>query len=104
MEKIFWTGYSKEERHVAINMVKSVVSLYGDIVDFKLFSDLSITMVIEIEELKVDGLYNDLLKITGMEYFECLHSTSRRERRIYLNITFTRGTGNLLIEVPSVPG
>ena len=104
MDNIFWTGYSNDERHSSMNTVKMVVAKYGDIVDFNFFSDISLTMAIEIEEFKIDNLYDELVKNIGMDKFEYLNSNSKKERKVYLNITFTKGTGNLIIEVPSVPG
>lgn len=104
MEKIFWTGISNDERHSAINKIKDVVSKYGYLVDVHLFSDISLNMTIEIEELKIDKLYDELNKLIGVQMPGYLNSISKKERTIYLNITFAKGTGNLKIEVPSVPG
>ena len=104
MENIFWTGYSNDERHASINTIENVVSKYGDIVDFKFFSDISLTMAIEIEEFKIDTLYNELANTIRMDKFENLNTVSKKERKVYLNVTFTKGTGNLAIEVPNVPG
>ena len=104
MENIFWTGFSDDERHSAINKIQSVVSKYGDVVDVHLFSDISLSLTIEIEEFKIDKLYDELTKIISVQKPEFLNSISKKERTIYLNITFSKGTGNLRIEVPSVPG
>lgn len=104
MENIFWTGYSNNERHASINTIENVVSKYGDIVDFKFFSDISLTMAIEIEEFKIDALYNELANTIRIDKFETLNAVSKKERKVYLNVTFTKGTGNLTIEVPNVPG
>jgi len=104
MENIFWTGYSSDERHSAINTIQGIVSKYADVVDFKFFSDISLSMKIEIEEFKIDKLYDELSHNLGMDKFEYLNSIAKKERTIYLNITFNKGTGNLKIEVPSVPG
>ncbi len=104
MKNIFWTGFSDDERHIAINKIQNTVSKYGDIVDFHLFSDISLSMAIEIEELKIDKLYEALSKVIGLEQAESLNSTSTKERKLYLNITFAKGTGNLKIEVPTIPG
>ncbi len=104
MENIFWTGYSNEERHSTINEIKSIISKYGDVVDFKLFSDISLNIKIEIAELKIDKLYDALSIKIGIDKFEYLNSDSNQERIVYLNITFNKGTGNLKIEVPSIPG
>lgn len=102
MDNIFWTGHSNDERHSSISTLKKVIAKYGDIVDFKLFSDTSLTMVIEIEEYKIDNLYSELAERIGIGKYEYLNSFSRTERKVYLNITFTKGTGNLKIEVPFV--
>ncbi|MDY0104113.1 MAG: hypothetical protein RBS07_14350 [Lentimicrobium sp.] len=104
MENIFWTGFSDDERHSAINEIQSVISKYGDLVDVHFFSDISLTMTIEIEEFKIDKLYDELTKIIGVQKPEYLNSISNKERTVYINITFAKGTGNLKIEVPSVPG
>ncbi len=104
MENIFWTLYTREERHIAINRIQNAVSNYGDIVDFKFFSDISLSMKVEIKELNIDRLYHELKQIIGINDFDILNSTSKRERTVYLNITFGSGTGNLKIEEPSVPG
>lgn len=104
MENIFWTGYSNKERYASITTIKTIVATHGDIVDFKLFSDISLTMTIEVKEINVDKLYNELADTIGMDKFDYLHSTSKKERTIYLNITFTKSTGNLIIETPAVPG
>jgi phage-related tail protein len=104
MENIFLTGFSDDERHSAINKIQNTVSKYGDIADFHLFSDISLSLAIEIEEYKIDKLLEELRKIIGIQKSEYLNSISTKERTVYLNITFTKGTGNLKIEVPSVPG
>ena len=104
MANIFWAGFSVDERHAAIDGIRSVVSRFGDIVDARLFSDLSLSLTIEIQELKMDGLYDELSKIIGLPEPKYQNSTSTKERTLYLNITFAKGTGNLKREVPAVPG
>lgn len=104
MENIFWTGYINAERHSSIEVVKHIITKYGHIVDFKFYSDLSLTMTIEIEESKIDTLYEELLRMIQIDPFERLYSNLDRERIVYLNITFAQGTGKLIVEVPAVPG
>ncbi|WP_026994187.1 hypothetical protein [Flectobacillus major] len=104
MKNIFWTGYTNDERHTAIGKVQQVVSKYGDLVDFKLFSDISLSMKIEIEELNVDKLYDELSHTIGVDNFTYLNSKATKERTVYLSITFSKGTGNLKTEIPAVPG
>ncbi|HEU4497072.1 MAG TPA: hypothetical protein VFR70_08490 [Flavobacterium sp.] len=104
MKNIFWKGYSNEERHLAIDKVQNIVSSYGSIIGFKLFSDISLTVVIEIEESEIDRLYGLLSDNLKMDRHEYLNSDSSRERTLYLNITFAIGTGDRRNEVSSVPG
>jgi len=88
MGNIFLTGYCKDERHKAINEIQQLVALYGDIIDFKFFSDISLSMVIEIKEFKIDELYDDLRNKLGMNKFEYMNSISQKERTVCLNISF----------------
>ena len=104
MDKIFWTGYSNDERHAAITSIQGVVSRYGDIVDVHLFSDVSLSLTIEMEESKMDALYDALTREMSLQRTESLNSNSKQERIVYLHITFSKGTGKLKIEVPAVPG
>jgi hypothetical protein len=55
-------------------------------------------------ESKISKLNDELLDIITIDKYDQYNLTSQIERTIYLNITFTKGTGNLKIEVPSVPG
>ena len=88
MGNIFLTGFCNHERHEAISEIQNIVSTYGDIIDFKFFSDISLSMVIEMKEFKIDELYDGLQNKLVMNKFEYLHSISQKERTIYLNITF----------------
>lgn len=104
MNHIFWTGYYALDRHIAIGEIEKLVGNYGYIVDFKQFSDLSMTIIIELEESRVDELYLALKNGMSLNDFDFLKSTSNRECTIFLNISFTSGTGDLKIDVPAVPG
>lgn len=104
MNNLFWTGYSNAPRHEGINEIQKIISRFGDVTDFKFFSDISVTLIIEIKEANVDDLFDNLGKLIAMDGFEYLNSKSQKERTIYLNISFAKGTGDLIIEVPSVPG
>ncbi len=69
-----------------------------------MFSDIAISMIIEIEEFKVDSLFDELTSYMKMNEFEYISTDSKKECIILLNVTFTKGTGDLRIEVPAVPG
>jgi hypothetical protein len=104
MKNFFWSGYCSKDRIVAISEIEKIVSAHGFITDFKLFSDVAISIQIESEELNIDKLYTSLSDYISLNAFEKLNSDSSDECLVSLNITFTKGTGDLKIEVPAVPG
>lgn len=104
MKNIFWTGFSNDERHSAISTITGIINKHGYLVDFKPFSDIALSMVIEVEEARIDTLYDDLAAILPMKPFDPLGSLSPRERTVYLNITFIQGRGDVTQEIPSIPG
>ena len=104
MNNLFWTAYCSAPRHEAIHEIQQVISRLGDVTDFKFFSDISITLVIEIKEANIDELFDNLSALISMDRIEPLSSNAQKERTIFLNISFAKGIGDLKIEVPAVPG
>ncbi len=104
MQNIFWTAYTDKDRHAAISQIQFVVAQYGDLVDMRLFSDISLTMTIEIQESKIDYLYQTLSSLIAIDKSDLMNSIVTKERTIYLNISFSKATGDLKQEVPAVPG
>jgi hypothetical protein len=104
MQSIFWTGYCHHDRVAAIGEIEQIVSKYGFITDFKQFSDLSISIRMEVTETHIDSLMANLSHYIAIDEAEFASSTSSAERVVFLNITFTGGTGHLKHEIPSVPG
>ena len=104
MKNLFWTGYCNNERIIAINEIEKIVNTSGFITDFKQFSDISLSIKIELEESNIDKLYQDLKSYMSLKDFDNLNSTSKRERSVFLNITFTKSKGDLRNEIPNVPG
>ena len=102
-ENLFWKGISRKDRHESISEVEKVINHHGFIIDFHMFSDMEICLRIEVEEQKIKDLYADLRACITLNDFENFDSQSNKERTVFLNITFTTATGNLKIEVPSVP-
>jgi len=104
-KKINWQGYTSEERNRTIEELKNVITNNdGGIINFNMFSDLALSLSIEIPENKVDGLHQALtnfLKLSGQDYTD-LNSPS--ECLIFLNVSFGAGRGELKIKIPEVPG
>ncbi len=104
MERFFWKAYCSKDRTQSITEIRNIISKHGFIVDFKRFSDVSISMVIEIEKQKVCGLYRNLNEYMNLDDFKEFESSSIEECVVLLNVTFTKSTGDMKIEVPAVPG
>lgn len=104
MKKLYWTAYCDIERNIALEKIQAIISKYAFISDFKLFSDISINIIVEVETNKLDILYKELNKNIRIPSFNKDGIFYNNEIIIFLNITFIKSTGDLKIEVPHVPG
>lgn len=102
MKKFYWSAISTDDRIKSISETSSIVDKFGIILNFFRSSDLSMGISIEIEEGKVNDLYINLKRILLIEGFDNNAEDSTKDCNILLNITFTKGTGDLEIEVPSI--
>jgi hypothetical protein len=106
MRKFYWTGICKEERIAGINRMQACIRAHGFVVDFKFFSDISLSLFVEIEGQYVKDLYAELSKfmdITSEDEMD-IQAQSHGECLILFHVTFSKGTGNMKVEVPAVPG
>ena len=103
MKALFWKAYTHLNRHEAIDLLKQIVSQYGSIIDFKPFSDLDLSLEISINEDRLPILLKSLQEHFTVDAPDFIVE-SNQERLLYLNITFTQSTGNLIVEVPAIPG
>jgi len=103
-EKIFWKGYSNENRNNAIHYIEEIIIKYGYITDYHMFSDLEINFTIEIEESKINLLHTELGKRIAISDIGTNISESSQLHTIFLNVTFSSSSGNLRHTIPSVPG
>lgn len=101
---IFWSGFTSKERAAAILELERIINQFGFIIDFQPFSDISLSIVIEVEESHIDQLHDALAKYLHMNTFDKMPTVSTKERTIYLNVTFSNAKGNLRNEIPAVPG
>ena len=104
MKRYYWNGISKDERIKSISEITTIVDRFATIINFQRFSDISLSLVIEIEEYKLNELYKKLAEVMFIEGFDQTQSESTAECIILFNITFTKGTGELKYEVPQIPG
>ncbi len=103
MKTIRWEGICKKNRIQAISDITLLINRYGSILSFRKFSDLALSMIVEVEPGKIIPLHQELGRITDLEGTLPGDSEEPGQVTIFLNITFSKGTGDLEIEVPDIP-
>ncbi len=106
-QKLNWSLFSNADRNDLIESVKHIISKNdGCIMNFNMYSDLAISLSIEIEANKIEALHNELSLIAGISTLatDNLNLNSNKEWLIFLNISFNKGRGDLKNEIPEVPG
>jgi len=102
-----WELFSNGERNEVIEAIKKAIMLGGGfIVNSYLFSDLALTLSLEIEEShikKLHKLLSQLLDTTCATPIK-IDTASKKEWLIAMNISFAKGSGELKQEIPAVPG
>jgi hypothetical protein len=106
-QTVNWQAYSSNNRNKAIDAVKGVIfSSGGYIVNFNMFSDLAISISIEIEEKDIEDLhkaFSGILNISDID-LDKINVKSNKEWLVLLNISFNKGKGELKRNIPAVPG
>ncbi|MDN5201971.1 hypothetical protein QQ008_11370 [Fulvivirgaceae bacterium BMA10] len=106
LRKLNWQAYTNGDRNKTIEEVKAIISNNdGCIMNFNMFSDLALSLSIEIEENKIPALHStlsEILKVSGLK--ENVNPDSTKDWLIFINISFSSGKGELKREVPAVPG
>jgi hypothetical protein len=100
---------AREAREAAIARTEALVQRHGgDVLDFKMFSDLSINLIVEATGAAVSRIAGEL---AGLGWSVELEPTpellaSRAADRLEgtLQLTFPQGGGELKITTPAVPG
>ena len=107
LKKLNWQAYSGDDRNKSIDEIKRIISASdGCIVNFQMYSDLALSLSIEIEESHIPDLHKALcsiLKISDLDP-ESIRPESKKEWLVFLTVSFRHGTGELKKDIPSVPG
>ncbi len=103
MNRYFWSGICHDERLKGIEEIQQIVGRYASILNFQRFSDMALSLVLELDEPDLPVLHRELSDILTINEVT-LETVPGKSCILFLNITFTKGTGDLLIEVPRVPG
>jgi hypothetical protein len=101
---LFWKAFARRGRTETIENIRMAVSKYGNIVDAKPFSDISLTFVIEVEQRRVEELFHALASQVVLDADGLPGMHTQREVVVYLNVDFPAATGDLRHETPAFPG
>ena len=104
-KKLNWEAYTGSERNKVIDEVKELITINdGYIINFNMFSDLSISISIELAEKQIQKLHSAFSSIMSISDFEKeeLSLNSSKECIIFLNISFSSGNEELKREIPVV--
>lgn len=105
--KLNWRAYAAGERNAVINDVKDILLDNGGyLLNFQPFSDLALSLTIEIEEKDIPAMFQALKSKLNLDNVkpDHLNQTSSDEWWIFLHISFIEGKGKLETIVPEVPG
>ena len=106
-KKLNWTAVSNTPRIESIEHIKDAISSSnGYIVNFNMYSDLALSLSIEIEENQILKLHDTLSKIIRVSSLnpQDIFKNSDKEWFVFLNISFGKGSAKLQIETPNVTG
>ncbi len=107
LKKLNWQAYTSGTRQNIIETVKNAITSNGGcITNFNMFSDLALSLSIEIEENQIVQLYQALTHILTVSDFDTatIRPNAQKEWLIFLNLSFSAGKGNLKIDIPEVSG
>jgi hypothetical protein len=100
---------ARSRRDEAIARVEDAVQRHrGDILDFKMFSNLSLALIVEMTGAEVIALADEFLGIGWHVDLEpardVLAASPAEPLEGTVQVTFPDGDGELVIPVPAVPG
>lgn len=100
---IFWSAIGHGGRIEVIQACEDIINKFGFINEFKQFSDLALSMSIEVSPDKIRTLYESLKDNLRLDPFD-FKEVNENTKNVFLNISFADGHGDLRVEVPQVPG
>ena len=106
-KKLSWQAVSNNDRMEVIEVVKDLISAHdGCVMNFNMFSDVALSMSIELEENRVAGLHKELAAAVHLSELEAtqVRADSTKECLIFLHVSFGTGKGTLKQVIPEIPG
>jgi prepilin-type processing-associated H-X9-DG protein len=100
---VFWSAIGHGERINVIQSCEKIIGEFGYILEFKQFSDLGLSLHIDVQSDKIKALYDSLKQALRLDNFD-FKEINDKTSTVYLNISFADGHGDLKVEIPEVPG
>ena len=100
MKRHYWTAICTEERLKAMADLTRIIDQYATILNFQRFSDVSLSLVLELEANKVSELQIALRQVLLLEGEDVAPTNTTKDCLVLMNVTFARGKGNLEVEMP----
>ena len=107
LNKLNWQIFSNQNRNKSIEDLKRIINKHdGYIINFNIFSDIAISLMIEIEEYNILQLYEEIEEILTFSETKPknINTNSTKTWWILMNLSFIQGTGDIKIDIPNVPG
>ncbi len=104
MKRYYWSGICASDRIKAIDDITFTADRYATILNFQRFSDISLSLILETGEGRLTDLLLSLRNIMLLDTGDKNWSDSETVCIVLLNITFTKGSGDLKLDVPNIPG
>ncbi len=98
----YLTAVCNSDRYSAIPKIESIIQHYGTLLDFNLFSDISLSMLVEVPGDKVAIAISELSSI--LLFQEEPNAFEEENYYLYLNVSFAAGKGDIKHSIPEVPG
>lgn len=100
----YWEAISQFTESETIVTLENAVKPFGYILDFKRFSDLALSVDIEVKPACMLPLWEAMsatFRMSGRGESELPNDS---EMKLFLHISFAKGSGLKRFEVPAVPG
>ena len=107
LKKLNWDAIATDDRNIVIEAVKDTIATNGGyIMNFNMYSDLGLSLSIEIEESNIGELHKALSTILKVSDFkeDQINVKSKKECLLLLYVSFIHGKGALKNVIPQVPG
>jgi hypothetical protein len=104
-KKRYWTAYNYiDGRNAALAAVEQAIQPWAFITDYRMFSDMVLTLTLEVAPSKVADLHAALSAVMVLDDSPSPPSEASGEIEIHLHVTFVKGSGDVRHVVPAVPG